>query len=44
MAIFLWEGKTAQGRVVKGDNLEAPNLEAAFAAFGSGEFGRFRTA
>src|SRR5688572_33498005 len=31
MAIFVWEGRTAQGRVVKGDNLEAPNLEAALA-------------
>ena len=31
MAIFVWEGKTAQGRVVKGDNLDAPNLEAALA-------------
>ena len=31
MAIFAWEGKTAQGRVVKGDNLDAPNLEAALA-------------
>ncbi len=31
MAIFVWEGKTAQGRLVKGDNLEAPNLEAALA-------------
>jgi type IV pilus assembly protein PilC len=29
MAIYVWEGKTAQGRVVKGDNLEAPSLEAA---------------
>jgi type IV pilus assembly protein PilC len=29
MAIFVWEGRTAQGRVVKGDNLEAPSLEAA---------------
>jgi len=29
MAIFVWEGRTAQGKVVKGDNLEAPNLEAA---------------
>src|SRR6266498_3205237 len=27
MAIFLWEGKTAQGRVLKGE-LEASNLEA----------------
>jgi type IV pilus assembly protein PilC len=31
MAIFVWEGRTAQGRVVKGDTLEAPNLEAALA-------------
>jgi type IV pilus assembly protein PilC len=31
MAIFVWEGRTAQGRVVKGDNLEAPNIEAALA-------------
>ena len=31
MATFVWEGRTAQGRVVKGDNLEAPNLEAALA-------------
>jgi type IV pilus assembly protein PilC len=31
MAIFVWEGRTAQGRVVKGDNLEAPTLEAALA-------------
>jgi type IV pilus assembly protein PilC len=30
MAIFLWEGKTAQGRVLKGE-VEAPNLEAVFA-------------
>jgi len=29
MAIFVWEGRTAQGRLVKGDNLEAPTLEAA---------------
>lgn len=29
MAIFVWEGRTAQGRLVKGDNLEAPDLEAA---------------
>ncbi len=29
MAIFVWEGRTAQGRIVKGDTLEAPNLEAA---------------
>lgn len=29
MAIFLWEGKTAQGRVMKGE-LEAPNPEAVF--------------
>lgn len=31
MAIFAWEGRTAQGRLVKGDNLEAPNLDAALA-------------
>jgi type IV pilus assembly protein PilC len=31
MATFLWEGKTAQGRVMKGE-LEAPNPEAVFAA------------
>lgn len=31
MAIFVWEGRTAQGRLVKGDNLDAPNLEAALA-------------
>jgi type IV pilus assembly protein PilC len=30
MAIFLWEGKTAQGRVLKGE-IEAPNLEAVSA-------------
>jgi type IV pilus assembly protein PilC len=30
MATFLWEGKTAQGRVLKGE-LEASNLEAVFA-------------
>jgi type IV pilus assembly protein PilC len=30
MAIFLWEGKTAQGRVMKGE-LEAPNPETVFA-------------
>jgi type IV pilus assembly protein PilC len=29
MATFLWEGKTAQGRVLRGE-LEAPNLEAVF--------------
>src|SRR6266550_890067 len=29
MATFVWEGRTAQGRVVKGDSLEAPTLEAA---------------
>jgi type IV pilus assembly protein PilC len=29
MAIFVWEGRTAQGRLVKGDNLEAPDLQAA---------------
>jgi type IV pilus assembly protein PilC len=31
MPIFVWEGRTAQGRLVKGDNLEAPNLEGALA-------------
>jgi type IV pilus assembly protein PilC len=31
MAVFVWEGRTAQGRLVKGDSLEAPNLEAALA-------------
>ncbi len=31
MPVFVWEGRTAQGRVVKGDNLEAPTLEAALA-------------
>jgi type IV pilus assembly protein PilC len=31
MAIFVWEGRTAQGRLVKGDSLEAPSLEAALA-------------
>src|SRR5512139_3221947 len=31
MAIFVWEGRTAQGRIIKGDTLEAPNLEAALA-------------
>ena len=30
MPVFLWEGKTAQGRVLKGE-IEAPNLEAVFA-------------
>jgi type IV pilus assembly protein PilC len=30
MPIFLWEGKTAQGRVLKGE-IEATNLEAVFA-------------
>lgn len=30
MPTFLWEGKTAQGRVLKGE-VEAPNLEAVFA-------------
>jgi type IV pilus assembly protein PilC len=29
MAVFVWEGRTAQGKIVKGDNLEAPSLEAA---------------
>src|SRR4030095_8344451 len=28
MAIFVWEGRTAQGRIVKGDSLQAPTLEA----------------
>lgn len=31
MPTFVWEGRTAQGRVVKGDSLDAPNLEAALA-------------
>jgi type IV pilus assembly protein PilC len=31
MAIFVWEGRTAQGKIVKGDSLDAPNLEAALA-------------
>jgi type IV pilus assembly protein PilC len=31
MPIFVWEGRTAQGRIVKGDTLEAPNIEAALA-------------
>ncbi len=31
MTTFVWEGRTAQGRLVKGDNLEAPNLDAALA-------------
>ncbi len=31
MPIFVWEGRTAQGRVIKGDTLDAPNLEAALA-------------
>ena len=31
MPTFVWEGRTAQGRVIKGDNLEAPNMEAALA-------------
>jgi type IV pilus assembly protein PilC len=31
MPIFVWEGRTAQGRIVKGDTLEAPNVEAALA-------------
>jgi len=31
MAIFVWEGRTAQGRIVKGDTLEASNVEAALA-------------
>jgi type IV pilus assembly protein PilC len=29
MPIFLWEGKTAQGKILKGE-LEAPSLEAVF--------------
>jgi type IV pilus assembly protein PilC len=31
MATFVWEGRTAQGRLVKGDSLEAPDREAALA-------------
>jgi type IV pilus assembly protein PilC len=31
MPTFVWEGRTAQGRVIKGDNLEAPSLDAALA-------------
>lgn len=31
MPVFVWEGRTAQGRLVKGENLEAPDLEAALA-------------
>jgi type IV pilus assembly protein PilC len=31
MPIFVWEGRTAQGRIVKGDGLDAPNLDAALA-------------
>lgn len=31
MPVFVWEGRTAQGRLVKGDNLEAPDLESALA-------------
>jgi type IV pilus assembly protein PilC len=31
MPIFVWEGRTAQGRIVRGDTLEAPNIEAALA-------------
>jgi type IV pilus assembly protein PilC len=31
MPTFVWEGRTAQGRVIKGDNLEAPSMEAALA-------------
>lgn len=31
MAIFVWEGRTAQGKIVRGDSLDAPNLEAALA-------------
>ena len=30
MPTFLWEGKTAQGKVIKGE-IEAPSLEAVFA-------------
>src|SRR5438034_9908032 len=30
MPTFVWEGKTAQGKVLKGE-IEAPNLEAVFA-------------
>jgi type IV pilus assembly protein PilC len=31
MPTFLWEGKTAQGKTMKGD-IEAPNIEAVFTA------------
>ena len=31
MPTFVWEGRTAQGRVIKGDNLEAPSMDAALA-------------
>jgi type IV pilus assembly protein PilC len=31
MATFVWEGRTAHGRLVKGDSLEAPDREAALA-------------
>jgi type IV pilus assembly protein PilC len=31
MPTFAWEGRTAQGSVIKGDNLEAPTMEAALA-------------
>ena len=31
MPTFVWEGRTAQGRVIKGDSLEAPSLDAALA-------------
>ena len=31
MPTFVYEGRTAQGRVVKGDDLEAPSVEAAIA-------------
>jgi type IV pilus assembly protein PilC len=31
MPTFVWEGRTAQGRIIKGDNLEAATLEAALA-------------
>lgn len=31
MPTFVYEGRTAQGKVVKGDDLEAPSIEAAIA-------------
>src|ERR687892_99717 len=31
MPTFVWEGRTAQGKVIKGDSLEAPSLEGALA-------------